>query len=119
MQSDSRKRPVSGHTFRVERQRGPQWYCKYRLPDGRSLPAPDNGLQANAEFGEALAMGFFKVAAFATRELVVGIPHQDVNGQADAVKLGIARALLQFNAELRKKLKAEGRACHRKKKEKW
>ncbi len=31
-----------------------------------------------------------------------------VNGQADAVKLGIARALMQFNLELRKKLKAEG-----------
>ena len=31
-----------------------------------------------------------------------------VDGQADAVKLGIARALMQFNAELRKKLKAEG-----------
>ena len=31
-----------------------------------------------------------------------------VNGQADAVKLGIARALMLFNAELRKKLKAEG-----------
>ena len=31
-----------------------------------------------------------------------------VAGQADAVKLGIARALLQFNAELRKKLKSEG-----------
>ena len=31
-----------------------------------------------------------------------------VRGQADAVKLGIARALMQFNAELRKKLKAEG-----------
>ncbi len=31
-----------------------------------------------------------------------------VSGQADAVKLGIARALIQFNAELRKKLKAEG-----------
>ena len=29
-------------------------------------------------------------------------------GQADAVKLGIARALMQFNTELRKKLKAEG-----------
>ena len=28
-----------------------------------------------------------------------------VNGQADAMKLGIARALMQFNAELRKKLK--------------
>src|SRR5271165_2525462 len=31
-----------------------------------------------------------------------------VNGQADAVKLGIARALMVFNLELRKKLKGEG-----------
>ena len=31
-----------------------------------------------------------------------------VNGQADAVKLGIARALMEFNVELRKTLKAEG-----------
>ena len=31
-----------------------------------------------------------------------------VNGQSDAVKLGIARALMQFNLELRKKLKGEG-----------
>ena len=31
-----------------------------------------------------------------------------VSGQADAVKLGVARALILFNAELRKKLKAEG-----------
>lgn len=31
-----------------------------------------------------------------------------VNGQAGAVKMGIARALLQFNPELRGKLKAEG-----------
>jgi small subunit ribosomal protein S9 len=31
-----------------------------------------------------------------------------VSGQADAVKLGLARALMLFNAELRKKLKAEG-----------
>jgi small subunit ribosomal protein S9 len=31
-----------------------------------------------------------------------------VRGQADAVKLGVARALMQFNAELRKKLKSEG-----------
>jgi integrase len=26
---------VSGHVFRVERKRGPVWYAKYRLPDGR------------------------------------------------------------------------------------
>jgi|ERR1700742_938954 small subunit ribosomal protein S9 len=31
-----------------------------------------------------------------------------VNGQADAVKLGIARALMLFNIEFRKKLKSEG-----------
>ncbi|MBI2682011.1 MAG: 30S ribosomal protein S9 [Acidobacteriales bacterium] len=31
-----------------------------------------------------------------------------INGQADAVKLGVARALVEFNTELRKKLKAEG-----------
>ena len=31
-----------------------------------------------------------------------------INGQADAVRLGIARALVVFNLELRKKLKAEG-----------
>jgi len=31
-----------------------------------------------------------------------------ISGQADAVKLGIARALCDFNAELRAKLKAEG-----------
>jgi small subunit ribosomal protein S9 len=31
-----------------------------------------------------------------------------VAAQADAVKLGLARALMEFNAELRKTLKAEG-----------
>jgi small subunit ribosomal protein S9 len=31
-----------------------------------------------------------------------------INGQADAVKLGIARALMEFNGELRKALKTEG-----------
>jgi len=31
-----------------------------------------------------------------------------ISGQADAVRLGIARALCDFNAELRAKLKAEG-----------
>ncbi len=31
-----------------------------------------------------------------------------VSAQADALKMGIARALLEFNAELRKTLKADG-----------
>src|SRR2546423_13817547 len=30
-------RAPSGHVFRVERKRGPQWYAKYRLPDGRQV----------------------------------------------------------------------------------
>jgi len=29
--------PPSGHVFRVERKRGPAWYGKYRLPDGRQV----------------------------------------------------------------------------------
>jgi integrase len=30
-------RPMSGHVYVVERARGPQWYVKYRLPDGRQV----------------------------------------------------------------------------------
>ena len=46
--------------------------------------------------------------AAATFNVIANVSGGGVNGQADAVKLGIARALMQFNAELRKKLKAEG-----------
>ncbi len=54
--------------------------------DARSLPASYAGLQANAQFGEALAIGFFQTDSPLprSRELVVGVPHQDVGGQADA-----------------------------------
>ncbi len=34
---DPEVRPPSGHVFRVERARGPAWYAKYRLPDGRQV----------------------------------------------------------------------------------
>jgi hypothetical protein len=27
----------TGHVFRVQRVRGPVWYAKYRLPDGRQV----------------------------------------------------------------------------------
>jgi integrase len=30
-------RSPSGHVFRVERARGPVWYAKYRVPDGRQV----------------------------------------------------------------------------------
>jgi len=40
--------------------------------------------------------------------IVANVSGGGVNGQADAMRLGIARALMQFNAELRKKLKTEG-----------
>jgi len=43
-----------------------------------------------------------------TFDVVATVQGGGVNGQADAVKMGIARALLEFNIELRKKLKAEG-----------
>jgi integrase len=34
--SEDPRRPT-GHVFRVERKRGPVWYAKYRLPDGRQV----------------------------------------------------------------------------------
>jgi len=43
-----------------------------------------------------------------TFDIVSSVSGGDVNGQAGAVKMGIARALLEFNVELRKKLKVEG-----------
>jgi len=43
-----------------------------------------------------------------TFDIVATCSGGGVNGQAGAVKMGIARALLHFNAELRGKLKAEG-----------
>lgn len=30
-------KPPSGHVFRADRKRGPVWYAKYRLPDGRQV----------------------------------------------------------------------------------
>ena len=44
----------------------------------------------------------------ATFNVVARVSGGGVNGQADAVKLGIARALMLFNIDFRKKLKAEG-----------
>jgi small subunit ribosomal protein S9 len=43
-----------------------------------------------------------------TFNVIANVSGGGVNGQADAVKLGIARALVAFNVELRQKLKAEG-----------
>jgi small subunit ribosomal protein S9 len=44
----------------------------------------------------------------ATFNVIATVAGGGVNGQADALKLGIARALIQFNAELRKQLKSAG-----------
>jgi len=41
-------------------------------------------------------------------DVVINAKGGGVASQADAVKMGIARALLEFNTELRKPLKAEG-----------
>ena len=46
--------------------------------------------------------------ASATFDVLVTASGGGIKGQAGAVRLGIARALLEFNAELRKKLKSEG-----------
>jgi len=43
-----------------------------------------------------------------TFDIQANVSGGGVNGQAGALKMGIARALLEFNAELRKRLKVEG-----------
>jgi small subunit ribosomal protein S9 len=43
-----------------------------------------------------------------TFDIVASVDGGGINGQAGALKMGIARALLEFNVELRKKLKVEG-----------
>jgi integrase len=54
-------RVPKGHVYRVERNRGPAWYAKYRLPDGRQVqkklgPAwTERGPPANGYFTKRLA----------------------------------------------------------------
>ena len=43
-----------------------------------------------------------------TFDIQANVDGGGINGQAGALKMGIARALLEFNVELRKKLKVEG-----------
>jgi small subunit ribosomal protein S9 len=43
-----------------------------------------------------------------TFDITANVSGGGINGQAGALRMGIARALLVFNVELRKKLKAEG-----------
>jgi small subunit ribosomal protein S9 len=43
-----------------------------------------------------------------TFDVVANVSGGGVNGQAGALRMGIARALLEFNVELRKKLKVAG-----------
>lgn len=43
-----------------------------------------------------------------TFDVLATVAGGGVNGQSGAVRMGIARALLEFNIELRKQLKAEG-----------
>ena len=44
----------------------------------------------------------------ATFDILTTVRGGGVGGQADAVRMGISRALLEFNIELRKALKADG-----------
>ena len=44
----------------------------------------------------------------ASFDVIANVCGGGTSGQADAMRLGIARALVEFNGELRKKLKVEG-----------
>ena len=57
---------------------------------------------------ESSSVPLVSTDSVATFNVIANVSGGGINGQADAVRLGIARALMLFNAELRKKLKAEG-----------
>src|SRR6266487_3735345 len=66
-------RPPSGHVFRLERKRGPSWYAKYRLPDGRQVqkklgPAwTDRGRPPTGYFTERTAEAWLRDTLDAAR----------------------------------------------------
>lgn len=59
-------RVPTGHVFRVERARGPAWYAKYRLPDGRQVQKrlgpvwTDRGRPAAGYFTKRLAEAWLR-----------------------------------------------------------
>jgi hypothetical protein len=56
MENCGKWRVPTGHVFQVERARGPSWYAKYRLPDGRQVQKKLG--PAWTELGQPLA-GYF------------------------------------------------------------
>jgi hypothetical protein len=63
--SEGAQRPT-GHVFRVERKRGPVWYAKFRLPDGRQVQRKlgsawtGRGRPATGHFTKRLAEDWFR-----------------------------------------------------------
>src|SRR4051794_23711513 len=74
----------SGHVFRVERKRGPAWYAKYRLPDGRQQqrkigPAwTDRGRPAAGYFTKRTAEAWLRDTLAAARRRA--LPEQVATG---------------------------------------
>lgn len=72
-----------------------------------------NGREAEKYFTTETSRAMIRQPLLATEtaerfDVLVTAMGGGVNGQASAVRLGIARALVEFNAELRPKLKAAG-----------
>ena len=75
------------------------------LVEGHNQLEGVHGIQAQAAGTEQGLVVADLVAAF---DVLTTVSGGGVAAQADAVKMGVARALIEFNAELRKTLKAEG-----------
>jgi integrase len=107
---------ISGHVFKAERQRGPVWYAKYRLPDGRQVqkrlgPAwtkrgrPEAGYKSmvgvlNVEFGGSAIESF-------SREFF----ERWKGGFAEKRKLsnrGVQRYLVALHSIFKRAMKADG-----------
>ena len=72
-----------------------------------------NGRSMDEHFGNAvneaeLRLPFRVTGTEGRYNAMIKVEGGGVTGQAGAIRLGIARALVEYNAELRKKLKDEG-----------
>jgi integrase len=78
-------RPPTGHVFRVERARGPAWYMKYRLPDGR---------QVQRKLGPAWAERGRPPAGYFTKRLA----EDALRGVLDEARRGTLPGMVQTGA---------------------
>ncbi len=86
----------------------PAFSCVQAAEISRSTDVPFEKYFVTESQRASAKQSLVSTESAASFNVLANVSGGGVNGQADAVKLGIARALMLFNADLRKKLKSDG-----------